>query len=87
MAQMSKMEMWDLAIEVAKDLQKFTAPEKELEGMNKEDFAKYDARLPELPAKWRDTRADGGDEDDTLEYFKTLVKFHIAVLKNPNKKG
>ena len=27
------------------------------------------------------------DEDDTLEYFKTLVKFHIAVLKNSNKKG
>ena len=87
MAQMSKMEMWDLAVSVAKDLQKFTAPEKELEGMSKEDFAKYDARLPELPVKWRDTRADGGDEDDTLEYFKTLVKFHIAVLKNPNKKG
>lgn len=84
---LTKMEMWDLAVSVAKDLQKFTNPENELEWMNKEDFAKYDARLSELPAKWRDTRADGGDEDDTLEYFKTLVKFHIAVLKNPNKKG
>lgn len=87
MANLSKMEMWDLAIEVAKDLQKFTNPAKELDEMKKEDFAKYDARLSELPAKWRDTRADGGDEDDTLEYFKTLVKFHIAVAKNPNKKG
>lgn len=87
MADLSKMEMWDLAIKVAKDLQKFTAPEKELEGMSKEDFAKYDARLSELPLRWRDVRQDGGDEDDTLEYFKTLVKFHVAVLKNPNKKG
>lgn len=67
-------QIWEMAQGVAVKLDGIC-----VENMSKEDFAKYDERcnaLVELPSQ-----NDGKDYDEiqTLDYFKTLVKFHVAA--------
>ena len=83
----TKQEMWDLAKEVAKSVaSKQGAKRGMILEMEKDDLVKYDERLSELPLKWRDIKEQGGDEDDTIEYFKTLCEFHLACLLSKEKK-
>ena len=77
MKKLSNEEKWNIAQQIAKQL-----PEgADVKNMSKADLAKYNERcnlLVEHPSQY-----DGKDyeEEETIDYFLTLVKFHVAAYK------
>ena len=67
-------QIWEMAQRVAVKLDGIC-----VENMSKADLAKYDERCNALVEHPSQNDGKDYDENQTLDYFKTLVKFHMAA--------
>ena len=76
MKKLSPEERWNLAKQIAKQLPEGT----DVKNMSKADLVKYDERCNLLVEKLSKYDGKDYDEDDTLDFFLTLVSFHVAAM-------
>lgn len=86
MNKLSREQVWDLSEAVAKKMRDKGIGKTDVDNMSKADFVEYDERISQMPEAL--SRYDGQDydEDDCFDYFKALVRFHIAALNNNHRK-
>lgn len=82
MKKLSKEEMWQMAESIAKILKNEGFTPSSLSEIGKQEMAKYDERVNGMPATFSMFSGKDYDEDDTFDYFRVLVKFHLACLQN-----
>lgn len=79
--------MWDISVSVAQKMNQENYEKSDLDDMDKFEMAqKFDERIKDFPDI--ESMYDGKEyeEDDCYDYFKVLVGFQLALLKNPNRK-
>ena len=86
MVKLSRDDMWNMSVSIAKEMHKEGYKMSEIEEMDKFEMSKkFDERIKNMPEKM--SLYDGKDyeEDDCFDYFKQLVLFQLSALNNPNK--
>lgn len=73
-------------MEVAKKMINKGIGKNDVGNMSKVDFVEYDQRISQIPEALSMYDGKDYDEDDCFDYFKALVKFHIAALNNQSYK-
>lgn len=75
MKKLSNEEKWNIAQQIAKQLPE----DSDVKSMSKAELAKYDERCNLLVEHPSQNDGKDYDEDDTLDYFLTLVSFHYTA--------
>jgi hypothetical protein len=78
MKKLSNEEKWNISKQIAKQLPKGA----DVKNMSKADLAKYDERCNLLVEHLSQYDGKDYDENDTLDYFLTLLSFHVAARRD-----